>query len=44
MSDAANTLHDLLSKHADEWDQSDVVRELNHSFLSAALITQRHCC
>src|SRR5215472_10057516 len=34
VSAAANTLRDLLRKHADEWDQSDVVRELNDSFLT----------
>ena len=34
VSGAANTLRDLLRKHADEWDQSDVVRELNDSLLS----------
>jgi sigma-B regulation protein RsbU (phosphoserine phosphatase) len=33
VSAAANTLRDLLRKHADEWDQSDVVRELNDSLL-----------
>jgi len=36
VSGAANTLRDLLRKHADEWDQSDVVRELNDSLLRAA--------
>jgi phosphoserine phosphatase RsbU/P len=35
VSDVADTLRDLLRKHADEWDQSEVVRELNDSFLSA---------
>ena len=35
VSDVANTLRDLLRKHADKWDQSDVVRELNDCFLSA---------
>ena len=34
VSDVANRLRDLLRKHADEWDQSDVVRELNDSLLS----------
>jgi sigma-B regulation protein RsbU (phosphoserine phosphatase) len=33
VSAMAGTLRDLLRKHADEWDQSDVVRELNDSFL-----------
>jgi sigma-B regulation protein RsbU (phosphoserine phosphatase) len=36
VSAAANTLRDLLRRHADEWDQSDVVRELNDSFLKDA--------
>jgi phosphoserine phosphatase RsbU/P len=36
VSAAADKLRDLLRKHADEWDQSDVVRELNDSFLSNA--------
>ena len=36
VSAAANTLRDLLRKHADEWDQSDVVRELNDSLLRDA--------
>jgi phosphoserine phosphatase RsbU/P len=36
VSGAANTLRDLLRKHADEWDQSDVVRELNDSLLRDA--------
>jgi sigma-B regulation protein RsbU (phosphoserine phosphatase) len=36
VSAAANKLRDLLRKHADEWDQSDVVRELNDSFLREA--------
>src|SRR5215472_16954060 len=35
VSDVAVTLRDLLRKHADEWDQSEVVRELNDSFLNA---------
>jgi sigma-B regulation protein RsbU (phosphoserine phosphatase) len=34
VSAVADTLRDLLRKHADEWDQSDVVRELNNSFLT----------
>jgi sigma-B regulation protein RsbU (phosphoserine phosphatase) len=34
VSAVADTLRDLLRKHADEWDQSDVVRELNDSFLT----------
>jgi phosphoserine phosphatase RsbU/P len=33
---AANKLRDLLRRHANEWDQSDVVRELNDSFLGSA--------
>lgn len=36
VSAAANTLRDLLRKHADEWDQSDAVRELNDSLLRDA--------
>jgi len=36
VSAAAVRLRDLLRRHADEWDQSDVVRELNDSFLRAA--------
>jgi phosphoserine phosphatase RsbU/P len=36
VSAAANTLRDLLRKHADEWDQSNVVRELNDSLLRDA--------
>jgi len=36
VSGVADTLRDLLRKHADEWDQSDVVRELNDSFLTNA--------
>jgi sigma-B regulation protein RsbU (phosphoserine phosphatase) len=33
VSAATNRLRDLLRRHADQWDQSDVVRELNDSFL-----------
>ena len=33
VSAVANTLRDLLRKHADEWDQSAVVGELNESLL-----------
>jgi phosphoserine phosphatase RsbU/P len=36
VSTVANTLRDLLRKHADEWDQSAAVRELNESFLKNA--------
>jgi phosphoserine phosphatase RsbU/P len=36
VSTVANTLHDLLRRHADEWDQSAAVRELNDSFLRNA--------
>ncbi len=36
VSAAATRLRDLLRRHADEWDQSDVVRELNDSFLHGA--------
>ncbi|PWU02711.1 MAG: hypothetical protein C5B51_20380 [Terriglobia bacterium] len=36
VSAAANRLRDLLRKHADQWDQSDVVRGLNDSFLKNA--------
>jgi sigma-B regulation protein RsbU (phosphoserine phosphatase) len=34
VSGVADTLRDLLRRHANEWDQSDVVRELNDSFLT----------
>jgi phosphoserine phosphatase RsbU/P len=36
VSGLANTLRGLLRKHADEWDQSAVVRELNDSLLRGA--------
>jgi len=36
VSAAADRLRDLLRRHADVWDQSDVVRELNDSFLKGA--------
>ena len=36
VSAAAGRLRDLLRRHANEWDQSDVVRELNDSFLAGA--------
>ena len=36
VSAAASRLRDLLRKHADEWDHSDVVRELNDSFLAGS--------
>jgi sigma-B regulation protein RsbU (phosphoserine phosphatase) len=36
VSNVASTLRELLRKHADEWDQSDVVRELNDSLLRDA--------
>jgi phosphoserine phosphatase RsbU/P len=36
VSAVANTLRDLLRRHADEWDQSAAVRELNNSFLKHA--------
>ena len=36
VSGAAVRLRDLLRRHANEWDQSDVVRELNDSFLMGA--------
>jgi phosphoserine phosphatase RsbU/P len=36
VSAAANRLRDLLRRHANEWDQSDVVRELNDSFMGSA--------
>jgi len=36
VSASADRLRDLLRRHADVWDQSDVVRELNESFLKGA--------
>jgi serine phosphatase RsbU (regulator of sigma subunit) len=32
----ADRLRDVLRKHSDAWDQSEVVRELNESFLAGA--------
>jgi sigma-B regulation protein RsbU (phosphoserine phosphatase) len=40
VSAAASRLRALLRKHADEWDHSDVVRELNDSFLAGASGTE----
>jgi phosphoserine phosphatase RsbU/P len=36
VSSIAERLRDVLRKHSDAWDQSDVVRELNDSFLAGA--------
>ena len=36
VSAVADRLRDVLRKHSDAWDQSDVVRELNHFFLAGA--------
>jgi phosphoserine phosphatase RsbU/P len=36
VSSVAERLRDVLRKHADAWDQSDVVRDLNDSFLAGA--------
>ncbi|SRR5579871_2856551 len=36
VSAVADRLRDVLRKHSDAWDQSDVVRELNEAFLSNA--------
>jgi len=36
VSSVAERLRDVLRKHSDAWDQSDVVRDLNDSFLAGA--------
>jgi sigma-B regulation protein RsbU (phosphoserine phosphatase) len=36
VSSIAERLRDVLRKHSDAWDQSDVVRDLNESFLAGA--------
>jgi sigma-B regulation protein RsbU (phosphoserine phosphatase) len=36
VSAVAERLRDVLRKHSDAWDQSDVVRDLNESFLAGA--------
>jgi phosphoserine phosphatase RsbU/P len=36
VSSVAQRLRDVLRKHSDAWDQSDVVRDLNDSFLAGA--------
>jgi len=36
VSGVANRLRDVLRRHSDAWDQSEVVRELNEAFLSGA--------
>jgi phosphoserine phosphatase RsbU/P len=36
VSSVAERLRDVLRKHSDAWDQSDVVREFNDSFLAGA--------
>ena len=36
VSSIAERLRDVLRKHSDAWDQSDVVRDLNDSFLAGA--------
>ena len=40
VSAAASRLRDLLRRHADEWDHSDMVRELNDSFLAYGSSTE----
>jgi sigma-B regulation protein RsbU (phosphoserine phosphatase) len=36
VSSVAERLRDVLRRHSDAWDQSDVVREMNDSFLAGA--------
>jgi sigma-B regulation protein RsbU (phosphoserine phosphatase) len=40
VSSAAVRLHDALRQHADDWDQSTLIRELNDDFLKGAKRTQ----